>query len=1399
MKRIVSLAMAFILAASLFPASVLAANEYANHWAEGYITLLVNKGIVTGDRHGNIHPDNNITRAEFVALTVRTFELAEVADTNFPDVVPGRWYYPYFAIARQAGIVQGGSGGNANPAVNITRAEVAVILARTLNITADIAATAFTDNSDIPHWAMDSVAAMTERGLITGFPNGTFMPQRSLTRAEGFALIARIINMGLADAELYEVAEEDYPGQDEYDEEDDQATPTVPPQTPPVDDEEQPPAGGGTQPPGDGGGNTGGGSATGMLEDGSGDFQTNMLNAATFRGVTDEAVVQAATSIGGIAIRRGPVSRAFTIHLPISTESELRAMAAFLMDNYPHLFEDVRLESHSVGHNNGFAYSQTQGGEEATYFRTFNAATEPPTNESSNFWTSVNSWNLRAIYAAYAWALLYDNEVAQVTKIGVADGAFMYDHEDLVTGDSGQYRPNIINLPADAIEFPYAVNATEEEKIAVERNRFMHGTHVMGTIGAVHDNQIGLAGAMDISRDNLYGRDVFTTTGRYANGVLGGRSRNLDLLDTFESLVTSGVQVINYSVGGTTDSTNPDFAREMQDLLYAGYDFLIVHSAGNDTTNARRNNVWAHVPDDAVCHNNIPLRDRIITVGAVRTNDMITPQSFYMADFTNYGPRVDVVAPGVDIYSTVRGVTPADEAQGIYEDVFFSSYDTFRGTSMAAPHVAALAAMVWDANPNLTGAEVKQIIVASARGSSIMNNRVVTEHRNDNVPDDRPDPISTAYENATYYLIDARNAVQMALGYLPFQIRGAVASAMPPMWGENPDIFFTLRCVDWNVLWTGYFQDRASFSISAALYVGQDYVFTEMSRHQTVILETRADGYPTQFIEIRIIPNAITHRAVLITNNDITSDFRDPVLLDYVLWRLGRPAGSRILAYDVYRITELTLFSWEHEISEEMGSIDMDDAWPFEYLYFYAVKTYEYDYCCCDYYFYWWPNINTRVTSLAGIEHFISLEHLVFAGGQGNINLSNNRALQTLEIFFAGNITGINVTNSLQLETLRVEDIYPMSNIDLSRNLQLQDLTLFSWQGNFAVPDVSNHKQLQTLFIASQQLSTLDTSNNTELQVLHLEAPRLTNLDLSNNRELRELYLWTAPQLANLDLSNNRELQDIYIGSGGLTELDLSNNSELERLSVHNSPLTNINLLHNRNLQHLNISHSQLEYVNLSGNRLLESLSLNSNPLTRVNLSSNRYLRYVNLSDTLISSIVGLSTALELQTLWISNGQLTSIDLSNNTQLHLLWLSNNQLTGINIPNSAELILLNLDNNQLSSLDVTNNRNLISIIAANNNLGGLDVSDLSNLSSLDVRGNLMTSPEDIIGWRYTMLRAPDSISFRFSPQRPIGVSIEELFYADYCTEYADYEIACPDYKIICPDYDEDSELEDTFAG
>jgi len=181
------------------PLASVAARDFAGHWAESYITLLTDMGIVTGDEHGNTNPENNITRAEFIAVIVRTFGLTAGGNVsaNFPDVASGRWYHTNFAIARYHGIITGDDRGHANPSNDITRLEATVILARALDATLTGATTSFTDNDAIPPWGRASVAAMTEQEIITGFPGGYFRPQQNLTRAEGFALIARIINRNL--------------------------------------------------------------------------------------------------------------------------------------------------------------------------------------------------------------------------------------------------------------------------------------------------------------------------------------------------------------------------------------------------------------------------------------------------------------------------------------------------------------------------------------------------------------------------------------------------------------------------------------------------------------------------------------------------------------------------------------------------------------------------------------------------------------------------------------------------------------------------------------------------------------------------------------------------------------------------------------------------------------------------------------------------------------------------------------------------------------------------------------------------------------------------------------------------------------------------------------------------
>jgi len=265
-KKSIQIVVALLLAGVLLfqPLSfVTRATDFSGHWAEEYITQLSDAGIVQGDQQGRVNPENSITRAEFIALVVRSFSFTEGTgeEAGFPDVASGRWYYNYFAIARAEGLVQGDNRGNANPATNITRAEAAVLLSRVSGFTATASVTEFVDNDDIANWAMSGVVAMVENNVIGGFPDGSFRPSRNLTRAEAFTLIARLVGR---DADVVQPVvdpidldppadyDEDYDDDDDDNDEDTPAT-TTPASRPAT---QAPPSGGGGGGAGGGGGGT---------------------------------------------------------------------------------------------------------------------------------------------------------------------------------------------------------------------------------------------------------------------------------------------------------------------------------------------------------------------------------------------------------------------------------------------------------------------------------------------------------------------------------------------------------------------------------------------------------------------------------------------------------------------------------------------------------------------------------------------------------------------------------------------------------------------------------------------------------------------------------------------------------------------------------------------------------------------------------------------------------------------------------------------------------------------------------------------------------------------------------------------------------------------------------------
>lgn len=207
-----------------------------------------------------------------------------------------------------------------------------------------------------------------------------------------------------------------------------------------------------------------------------------------------------------------------------------------------------------------------------------------------------------------------------------------------------------------------------------------HGTHVAGIIGAVRDNDIGINGVADHVRIMVL------------RTVPDGDEHDKDVANSILYAVENGAKVINMSFG-------KGYAKDKQVVDDAvrfamENDVLLIHAAGNDGQN---NDVIPNFPNRNYVDSlgiNKGVADAWIEVGASQWDN----DSDLVASFSNHGRRsVDVFAPGVKIYSTMPGNTYKDQ----------------RGTSMAAPVVAGVAALIRSYYPELSALEVKRAIMQS--------------------------------------------------------------------------------------------------------------------------------------------------------------------------------------------------------------------------------------------------------------------------------------------------------------------------------------------------------------------------------------------------------------------------------------------------------------------------------------------------------------------------------------------------------------------------------------------------------------------------------------------------------------------------------------------------------------
>jgi len=171
-------------------------SDLMGHWAEEPIERWATRGLVAGYPGGTFQPNREISRAEFVALVNRAFIKSVDCDVDagFTDVPAGKWYSVDIAAAKAAGYISGYTDGTFGPNRTITRQEAASVLTRLLKLEpGGNNLSGFHDALAIPAWSRGSLAAVVEKGIMRGMPDGCLYPLKSLTRAEAVVLLDRAL------------------------------------------------------------------------------------------------------------------------------------------------------------------------------------------------------------------------------------------------------------------------------------------------------------------------------------------------------------------------------------------------------------------------------------------------------------------------------------------------------------------------------------------------------------------------------------------------------------------------------------------------------------------------------------------------------------------------------------------------------------------------------------------------------------------------------------------------------------------------------------------------------------------------------------------------------------------------------------------------------------------------------------------------------------------------------------------------------------------------------------------------------------------------------------------------------------------------------------------------------
>ena len=160
-----------------------------SYWAAGAISLLNETGLIKGYVDGAFKPAQTITRAEAAVIISRALNLKASKTVVYDDVKSSHYAYSAIQAVSEAGIITGREAGKFSPDGKLTRAETATILKRAYGLTGETKMS-FKDLTPA-HWAYESIQTLVANELVTGYPDNTFLPNNTITRAEFATFLSR--------------------------------------------------------------------------------------------------------------------------------------------------------------------------------------------------------------------------------------------------------------------------------------------------------------------------------------------------------------------------------------------------------------------------------------------------------------------------------------------------------------------------------------------------------------------------------------------------------------------------------------------------------------------------------------------------------------------------------------------------------------------------------------------------------------------------------------------------------------------------------------------------------------------------------------------------------------------------------------------------------------------------------------------------------------------------------------------------------------------------------------------------------------------------------------------------------------------------------------------------------